>query len=261
MVLQSTRRDVRKTKKGTAGCEVDVLADVGATFFLFAANRSVWFSSCEACLFLESGASAVLSHPDVAVHGRKGLFMMNECKRILNKDVSGEGLWQTDLAKCQGQQEGEVVELRAGDEVGNMSDATERSDAEEIADNPSDDAKELFDPLSEEEAEEDVEMAGLAEQAVVEEVSASTAATAEEQFDDATDVDPMVGASEPTNAKGGAQNHKKPDVHIFQITISVRDDWLHRGDALQDMDLQTYAEYIQRQAKPIRGSELRQTLA
>ena len=69
------------------------------------------------------------------------------------------------------------------------------------------------------------------------------------------------GASEHTNAKGGAQNHKKPDVHIFQITISVRDDWLHRGDALQDMDLQTYAEYIQRQAKPIRGSELRQTLA
>ena len=73
---------------------------------IFAANRSVWISSCEACLFLESGASAVLSHPDVAVHGRKGLFMMNECKRILNKDVSGEGLWQTDLAKCQGQQEG-----------------------------------------------------------------------------------------------------------------------------------------------------------
>ena len=166
------------------------------------------------------------------------------------------------------------MELRAEDEAGGssgededvdeevgISDATERSDAEEIADNPSDDAGELFGSLSEEEAEEDVEMAGLAEQAVVEEVSASTAATAEEQFDDATDVDPMVGASEHTNAKGGAQNHKKPDVHIFQITISVRDDWLHRGDALQDMDLQTYAEYIQRQAKPIRGSELRQTLA
>jgi hypothetical protein len=96
------------------------------------------------------------------------------------------------------------MELRAEDEAGGssgededvdeevgISDATERSDAEEIAEE-----------AEEEEAEEDVERAGLAEQAVVEEVSASTAATAEEQFDDATDVDPRVIASEHTNAKG-----------------------------------------------------------
>ena len=38
---------------------------------IFAANRSVWISSCEACLFLETGGSTVQSHPDVAVHGRK----------------------------------------------------------------------------------------------------------------------------------------------------------------------------------------------
>ena len=78
---------------------------------IFAANRSVWISSCEACLFLETGGSAVQSHLDVAVHGRKGFFMMHECKRILNKQVAGEGLWQTDLLKCQGQQEGEVLEI------------------------------------------------------------------------------------------------------------------------------------------------------
>ena len=42
--------------------------------------------------------------------------MMSECKRILNKEVAGEGLWQTDLSKCQGQQEGEVLEIRAADE-------------------------------------------------------------------------------------------------------------------------------------------------
>ena len=83
---------------------------------IFAANRSVWISSCEACLFLETGGAAVQSHPDVAVHGRKGLFMMHECKRILNKEVAGEGLWQTDLAKCQGQREGEVLEIQAASE-------------------------------------------------------------------------------------------------------------------------------------------------
>ena len=83
---------------------------------IFAASRSVWVSSCEACLFLETGGSAVQSHLDVAVHGRKGLFMMSECKRILNKEVTGEGLWQTDLSKCQGQQDGEVLEIQAADE-------------------------------------------------------------------------------------------------------------------------------------------------
>ena len=34
----------------------------------------------------------VQSHPDVAMPGRSGLFMMNECKLILNKEVAGEGL-------------------------------------------------------------------------------------------------------------------------------------------------------------------------
>ena len=107
---------------------------------IFAANRSVWISSCEACLFLETGGSAVLTHPDVAIHGRKGLFMMNECKRILNNEVAGEGLWQTDLSKCQGQQEGEVLEIRAADTEEQSGDdddkdddmvgATEQSDGE-----------------------------------------------------------------------------------------------------------------------------------
>jgi hypothetical protein len=53
-----------------------------------------------------------------------------------------------------------------------------------------------------------------------------------------------------------AADAKKTDAQIFQITISLRDDWLHGGDALQDMDLQTYAEFIERQAKPVRGTDL-----
>ena len=38
--------------------------------------------------------------------------MMNECKRILNKEVAGEGLWQADLSKCQEQQGGDVLEIK-----------------------------------------------------------------------------------------------------------------------------------------------------
>ena len=37
------------------------------------------------------------------------------------------------------------------------------------------------------------------------------------------------------------QQTKHKEVQVFQMTISLRDNWLHRGDALQDMDIQTDA--------------------
>ena len=57
------------------------------------------------------------------------------------------------------------------------------------------------------------------------------------------------------------EDDTKAPPQIFQLTISLRDDWLHRGDALQDMDLQTYAEFIERRAKPIRGADMKKVLA
>ena len=93
--------DEQKQAEEPLSVKATALRKVRAAFF--AANRSVWISSYEACLFLETDGSAILSHLDVAVHGRKGLFMMHECKRILNKQAAGEGLWQTDLLKCEGQ--------------------------------------------------------------------------------------------------------------------------------------------------------------
>ena len=115
-LIAGFRKKEEEQKEAGEEMSVQKLAQRKLRTAIFAANRSVWISSCEACLFLETGGAAVLSHPDVAVHGRKGLFMMSECKRILNKEVTGEGLWQTDLSKCQGQQEGEVLEIRAADE-------------------------------------------------------------------------------------------------------------------------------------------------
>jgi len=71
----------------------------------------------------------------------------------------------------------------------------------------------------------------------------------------------MAGATEHGGDENNVMDLKKANAQIFQITISLRDDWLHRGDALQDMDLQTYAEYVEREAKPIRGADMRKALA
>ena len=48
----------------------------------------------------------------------------------------------------------------------------------------------------------------------------------------------MAGATEHHGDEDHAENQKKGNAQISQVTISLRDDWLHRGDALQDIDLQ-----------------------
>ena len=88
---------------------------------------------------------------------------------------------------------------------------------------------------------------------------ANAKARAEEE--DAKDATQRTGATEHGGDEDDAVDQKKANVQIFQITISLRDDWLHRGNALQDMDLQTYAEFIERQAKPIRGADMQKVLA
>ena len=82
---------------------------------IFAANRAVWISCCEACLYLRTGSSAVQSHADQVVHGRKGLFMMHECKRILNGEVGGAGLWEVQLGTTAESAGGDCLQVQGGE--------------------------------------------------------------------------------------------------------------------------------------------------
>ena len=72
----------------------------------------------------------------------------------------------------------------------------------------------------------------------------------------------LPSATEQAAVEDNPAEEKKASAQIFHITISLRDDWLHRGDALQDMDLQTYAEGGQahtwcRHAKDVETADLR----
>ena len=127
-LIAGFRKKEEEQKEAGEEMSVQKLAQRKLRTAIFAANRSFWISSCEACLVLETGGAAVQSHPDIAAHGRKGLFMVSECKRILSKEVAGEGLRQTDLAKCQGQQEGEVVEIQPADEEDDHADEGDDDD-------------------------------------------------------------------------------------------------------------------------------------
>ena len=204
---------------------------------IFAANRSVWISSCEACLFLETGGSAVQSHGDVLVHGRKGLYMMHECKRILNKQVAGEGLWHVDLSKSQNKQEGEVMEILPHDDALDdnvaAAGATEHSDGEDASDKPDEDAEDPDDAVNDEEIDADAKMAGDAKLPDIEETPDNPDDSAERQEHVTKDTTPLVGAAEHGDVAENATDQDKSKAQIFHITVSLRDDWLHRGDALQ----------------------------
>ena len=205
---------------------------------IFAANRSVWISCCEASLYIRTNAAAVQTHGDVVVHGRKGLFMMHECKRILNGEVAGTGLWEAELGTSSEAQGEEVLRVGAagGDVLGDQSEQDSQED-------PADAAERSGESSAEEEAS-DTERASAAE-------SAADQSAAEEASDAAARHAPEQPPAQESSAEAGNK-----DVQIFHMTISLRDNWLHRGEALNDMDIQTYAELIERVAKPVAGSRV-----
>ena len=146
------------------------------------------------------------------------------------------------------------------------SGAAEHSDVEDKdADAEMADATKLDD----EDIDADAEIAASTEHSDGEDVDANAdmpgatehAEDARHEEDDPRDPVPVAASMEQGADEDGAVDPKETPPQIFQLTISLRDDWLHRGDALQDMDLQTYAEFIERRAKPIRGADIKKALA
>ena len=186
----------------------------------------------------------LLSHGDVVVHGHKGLFMMHECKRILNKQTAGEGLWFADLAKAQDRQDGEVAEVReANDGTEDRADATGAAEHCDAKDGDADAVTHVA---------QDVEVAAALGEAT--QHAADVLVAKNMDGVGATEhADSGAVIADPTEQVRTDAPKNESQAQIFQVTISLRDDWLHRGEALQDMDLQTYAEHIERRRKPIRG--------
>ena len=226
---------------------------------------------------------------------------MSECKRILNKEVAGEGLWQTDLAKCQGEQEGEVVEIQPAEHKDDSVDENDDDDEDRdinrekhsgaaehaqgeregkvVEIQPAEDKDDSVDENDDDDEDINWEKhSGAAEHAEAER-EAAAAEMPDDQCDKAhehreaaphpeaeEEVDTihlplMAETTEQNKNDDGAVEPEKAPAQIFQLTISLRDDWLHRGEALLDMDLQTYAEVIERRPKPIRGADTKKILA
>ena len=98
-----------------------------------------------------------------------------------------------------------------------MADATKHSDGEDV--------------------DADADMAGATEHAGAEQETIKSAVKAAVQEDDTKDSIPMADPMEQGADEDGAADPKKASPQIFQLTISLRDDWLHRGDAIYRQSL------------------------
>ena len=247
---RARERTEAETKEDTPKASVYKTALSKMRTAIFAANRSIWISCCEAALYLQTGGTSVVTHDCATLHARRGLFMMHECKRILNKQVPGAGLWHASLAS--GRDRDTVLEFRGGGpQVVNATETLPSALSKEEQSDDDADYEEDSKPIAGEPPEQDAGAAEILNEGVPMSVPLSQ--------EDSQRVAPKAKDNHHEDNSDGpaaASKDKRKKLQVFQVTVSVRDDWLHRGPYLHDMDLNTYVCVIDRVEKPLRGVRL-----
>jgi hypothetical protein len=225
--------------------------------FIFSANNTMWFSACELGVFLATGASCVHTEKVTKVFSGKGIAMMHECKRMLNHSTSDQGL--LCASRTTGRTEASAMHtFMVPQPLPEDTDSDASSDA------------------TESNADESNAGGNATERATNTESNAdgndTERATKKRRSDEATkDTVPLGAATEHTDYLEDCGDEAFPQVitatgsHItvanasgktqmFTKSIAHRDDWLHRGEGLRDMDYYHYARYIERVEKPRKGT-------
>ena len=237
--------------------------------FIFCANRTMWFSACELGVFLATGDSCVKTEHTTKVFSGKGIAMMHECKRLLNHSTAAEGLL---LARSSTQRtkatsmDAFLVPQPTDSDADAPSDATEPTDsngAEHAAEREED--GDATDRDEDGDAAEDAENGAATEHARGDPSAVITApptkkqrrrssvvskqqpghateraACSEDSCDEAlplviTSIDAATSVADATGKK-----------QMFTKSLAHRDDWLHRGIMLRDMDYYHYSRYTER---------------
>ena len=195
----------------------------------------MWFSACELAVFLITGDCVVKTEKQIKTFSGKGVAMMHECKRILNRSTASEGLLLPQRATerdANAPMQTFMVPAAAVSESDTESTASPchstSSDSEKPGAKPPDKKR--------------------GRRAAPEKTTTDGAATehaGDGEDDVGTDVGDLI-AGGITMAPGKKQ--------VFTKTLNHRDDWLHRGLALRDMDYFHYARYIDRIELPRQGS-------
>ena len=224
--------------------------------FIFCANRTLWFSACELGIFLATGSSCVMTERTVKVFSGKGIAMMHECNRQLNHTVSSEGL--LCAARAAGRNAPSALQaflVAPSEDTGAQSEAeshaTEHGDGEDDAATSSDEGCHATEPaLRKRRRSSPTKQSTATEHASKCDQGAATERARYEDGDCDTAIPDVITAPGShdvvKNLSGKAQ--------LFTKSTGPRDDWLHRGPRLQDMDYYHYTRYVDRIEMPRKGN-------
>ncbi len=215
--------------------------------FIFCANRTMWFSACELGVFLTTGDSCVRSEPTTKVFSGKGTAMMHECKRLLNHSTAQEGL----LVARSSTQHTEATAMNAFLVPQTDSEAVTDTDADTDADTDSDATEPPHgDPSGT--TTEPPSKKQRRQPTVVSDAQPG-AATDDTSFleDDCDEAFPPAITSADAHATIADASGRK---QMFTKSLAHRDDWLHRGIRLRDVDYYHYARFFERVEMPRSGT-------
>ena len=226
--------------------------------FIFCANRTMWFSACELGVFLATGDSCIRTEPTAKAFSGKGIAMMHECKRLLNHSTAAEGLLlaRTSTQRTTATSMDAFLVPRPDSDADAASDATEPTDSdatEHAAErNKDSDATEhargdafavITAPPTKKQRRRSSVMKKQQPGHATERADCS-----EDNCDEAL---PLVLTSADAATSVADASGKK---QMFTKSLSHRDDWLHRGIMLRDIDYYHYSRYIARVEMPRSGS-------
>ena len=191
---------------------------------VFSANRSHWFSGCELCIFVLTGGHCVQTHRSKEIFLGRAHYLMHECQRVLNGETSQTGPLQASFTEVV-----DVVTL-----------------APEIAETGSE-ARELVARVTAGDLSASAD-GGVPEPADGDGAAHGEGSGVEEPADG--DIAAHGGDEEAGDKEVGASGASRTQLQVFTETTGLRDDWLHRGFALADLDLYQYSIVIERVRLP-----------
>ena len=196
---------------------------------VFSANRSHWFSACELSIFVLTGGHCVQSHRSKEIFLGRAHYLMHECQRVLNGNTSQSGPLQASFVDVV-----DVVTLAPA-----LPDIPEDGTEDRGAGHPGADA--------DDEGEMDVAVGDGGVEDCAEGDGAAHGAAGDTDRDEAG-----VGfAGEAEEADDDECRQSRKPLQVFTETTGLRDDWLHRGFVLKDMDLYQYSIVIERIRRPL----------
>ena len=184
---------------------------------VFSANRSHWFSGCELTIFVLTGGHCVQTHRSKEIYLGRAHYMMHECRRLLNGETAETGPLRASFT--------EVLSVVALVPAAPKTTAS-TSDARDI----------------------DVQ---VGKEVLLDDYVCMATANSQDCANHA-DIDMERKGGEgicdvAELAADGQANAERPSrLQTFTETTGLRDDWLHRGFALMDMDLYQYSIVIDR---------------